>query len=90
MAFLTIYLIWGSTYVAIKFALESFPPFIMGATRFFTAGLIMCGWMIFRGAPRPNTSHILPTLALSILLLVVGNTGVVLAEKTVPSGMVNV
>ncbi|MDP3508661.1 MAG: EamA family transporter [Candidatus Melainabacteria bacterium] len=89
LAFLTIYLIWGSTYIAIKFALESFPPFLMGATRFFTAGLIMCGWMLLRGAPRPNRSHMLPTLALGILLLVIGNTGVVLAEKTVPSGMVS-
>lgn len=61
----------------------------MGATRFFTAGLIMCAWMLLRGAPRPTHSHILPTLALAILLLVVGNTGVVLAEKTVPSGMVS-
>ncbi|MDQ5936823.1 MAG: hypothetical protein QG574_4163 [Cyanobacteriota bacterium erpe_2018_sw_21hr_WHONDRS-SW48-000092_B_bin.40] len=89
LAFLTIYLIWGSTYIAIKFALESFPPFLMGASRFFTAGLIMCSWMLFRGNPRPNRTHILPTLALGTLLLVVGSMGVVLAEKTVPSGMVS-
>ena len=89
LAFLTIYLIWGSTYIAIKFALESFPPFLMGASRFCTAGIIMCAWMLFKGAPLPNRSHILPTLTLGILLLVIGSMGVVLAEKTVPSGMVS-
>lgn len=89
LAFLTIYLIWGSTYIAIKFALESFPPFLMGASRFFTAGILMCGWMLFRGAALPKRSHILPTLTLGCLLLVVGSMGVVLAEKTVPSGMVS-
>jgi drug/metabolite transporter (DMT)-like permease len=88
LAFLTIYLIWGSTYIAIKFALESMPPFLMGATRFTLAGVFMCAWMMARGA-RANLSHLLPTATLGFLLLVVGSMGVVLAEKTVPSGMVS-
>jgi len=89
LAFLTIYIIWGSTYIAIKFALESFPPFLLGATRFATAGLLMCSWMFLRGAQLPRLSHIRPTAVLGFLLLVVGSMGVVLAEKTVPSGMVS-
>lgn len=88
LAFLTIYIIWGSTYIAIKFALESMPPFLMGATRFTLAGLFMCAYMFARGA-RANFSHLLPTATLGFLLLVVGSMGVVLAEKTVPSGMVS-
>jgi drug/metabolite transporter (DMT)-like permease len=88
-AFAVIYLVWGSTYVAIKFTLESLPPFLMVAVRFTIAGAIMYAWTRLRGAPRPDKSHYLPTAVLGTLLLVFGSTGVVLAERTVSSGVVS-
>jgi drug/metabolite transporter (DMT)-like permease len=87
LAFAAIYLIWGSTYVAIRFTLESIPPFLMAAMRFTIAGILMYGFMRMRGAPRPNRSHLLPTAIMGMLLLVLGSMGVVLAERTVPSGL---
>jgi drug/metabolite transporter (DMT)-like permease len=89
LAFLAIYVVWGSTYVAIKFSLESLPPFLMAAIRFTIAGILMSIWCKLQGAPAPKRENILPTFILGILLLVFGSTGVVLAEKSVPSGLVS-
>ena len=89
LAFTAIYLIWGSTYIAIKFALESMPPFLMVAVRFTIAGSIMYALMRARGAARPERNHLLPTFILGFLILGVGGTGVVLAEKTLPTGLVS-
>lgn len=89
LAFLAIYVVWGSTYVAIKFSLESLPPFLMAAIRFTIAGILMSIWCKTQGAPIPKRENILPTFILGILLLVFGSTGVVLAEKSVPSGLVS-
>jgi drug/metabolite transporter (DMT)-like permease len=77
-AFAAIYLIWGSTYVPVRFAIESMPPYLMAAVRFFTAGILMYGWMRLRGAPRPEKAHLLPTAIIGLLMLVMGSTGVVL------------
>lgn len=89
LAFLAIYVVWGSTYVAIKFSLESLPPFLMAAIRFTIAGVLMSIWCKSQGAPLPKRENILPTFILGILLLVFGSTGVVLAEKSAPSGLVS-
>ncbi|MBS1999221.1 MAG: EamA family transporter, partial [Cyanobacteria bacterium SZAS LIN-2] len=89
LAFLVVYLVWGSTYVAIRFTLESMPPFLMVAIRFLIAGVLMFGWTMMRGEPRPQKAHIMPTAVLGVLLLVFGSTGVVLAERSVPSGLVS-
>ncbi len=89
LAFAAIYLIWGSTYIAIRFTLESLPPFLMLASRFTIAGIIMYSWMRLRGAPRPEKAHILPTALQGLFLLVLGSTGVVLAERTVSTGLVS-
>jgi drug/metabolite transporter (DMT)-like permease len=89
LAFLVVCLVWGSTYVAVRFALESMPPFLMGAIRFFTAGLALYAWMRLRGVPRPEKAHLLPTLLVGILVIGFGTTSVALAEKYLPSGMVS-
>jgi len=88
LAFLVVYLVWGSTYVAVRFTLESMPPLLMVALRFFIAGAIMCTWMHLRGTARPQKHHIVPTAVLGTLLLVFGSTGVALAERSVPSSLV--
>lgn len=89
VAFAAVYLIWGSTYIAIKFALESMPPFLMVAFRFIIAGSLMYTFTRARGAARPEKVHLLPTFILGFLFLGVGGTGIVLAEKTLPTGLVS-
>ncbi len=89
LAFTAVYLIWGSTYIGIKFAIETMPPFFMIAVRFTIAGTIMYAFLRLRGVERPSREHILPTFILGTLLLGIGGAGVVLAEKTLPTGLVS-
>lgn len=49
LAFATVYLVWGSTYFFIQKAVHGFPPFLLGATRFLIAGILMLAWSILRG-----------------------------------------
>ncbi len=86
-AFAAIYLIWGSTYLAIKYAVETVPPFLMAGTRFLVAGSIMFAWLRFRGGERPTMIHWRSAAIIGGLLLLGGNGGVVWAEQTVPSGV---
>src|SRR5215211_4638110 len=57
-AFAAIYLIWGSTYLAIKYAIESVPPFLMTAVRFLIAGGVLYAWSIFRPTASPANGHV--------------------------------
>ncbi|HEY7215724.1 MAG TPA: EamA family transporter [Thermoanaerobaculia bacterium] len=82
-----VYVIWGSTYLAIRFAIETMPPFLMAAARYLTAGALLYGWARFRGAPRPSLLHWRSAVALGALLLLGGNGGVVWAEQRVDSGL---
>jgi drug/metabolite transporter (DMT)-like permease len=80
-------LIWGTTYLAIRIALETIPPLLMAAIRWIAAGGLLIAILALRGErlPGPRTW---PTLAvLGVLLLGLGNGGVVWAELTVPSGL---
>ncbi len=86
-AFGAVYIIWGSTYLAIRFAIETLPPFLMAGTRFLTAGVLLHAWGRLRGDPAPSRSNLAPSLALGALFLLVGNGGVVWAEQRVPSGL---
>jgi hypothetical protein len=52
-----VYLIWGSSYLAIRFAIETIPPFLMAAVRYLTAGAMLYAWSRLRGAPRPQLIH---------------------------------
>jgi len=86
-AFAAIYLIWGSTYLAIRYAIETLPPFLMAATRFLTAGAILFTWSTLRGTVRPSFAEWRRAFAVGALLLLCGNGGVTWAEKYVPSGL---
>ncbi len=87
LAFGAVYLIWGSTYLAIKFAIETLPPFLMSGARFFVAGLLMIGWARLRGAEWPTRRQLRGAAIVGLLLLAGGNGGVSWAEQFVPSGL---
>jgi drug/metabolite transporter (DMT)-like permease len=88
LAFLSIYLIWGSTYLAIRYAIETLPPFLMGGARFLTAGFILYGYVrIFKGVPNPSGAQWKNAAMIGALLLFVGNGAVVWAEQYVASGI---
>ena len=87
LAFAAVYLVWGSTYLAIRIAIETTPPFLMAAARFLVAGGLLYGWARLRGAPRPTGPEWRAAAIAGVLLLAGGNGGVVWAEQTVPSGL---
>jgi drug/metabolite transporter (DMT)-like permease len=88
LAFLAIYLIWGSTYLAIRFAIETLPPFLMAGMRFIIAGAVLYIWMRARGGAQPPARiHWRNTAIVGGLLLLGGNGGVVWAEQIVPSSL---
>lgn len=86
-ALLALYLIWGSTYLAMKFVIESFPPVLMAAVRFILAGGLLFGWLRLRGAPNPTPPQWLGAGIVGIMLLVGGNALVAIAEQSVSSGL---
>ncbi|GAC1517373.1 MAG: drug/metabolite exporter YedA [Gemmatimonadaceae bacterium] len=86
-AFLAIYLIWGSTYLAIRFAVETLPPFLMVGVRFLVAGTLLYAWSRLRGARAPTLIQWRSAAIIGGLLLMVGNGGVVWAEQRLPSGL---
>ena len=83
-AFAAVYIIWGSTYLAIRFAIETLPPFLMAGLRFLIAGTVLYVWVRARGAPRPPRVAWKHALVIGSLLLLVGNGAVVWAEQWVP------
>ncbi|HKU13897.1 MAG TPA: EamA family transporter [Steroidobacteraceae bacterium] len=86
-AFAGIYVIWGTTYLAIAVAIRSLPPFISGTLRFAIAGGLMYAWLRARN-PRPFAGLNVPLMALAgILLSGVGNGFVVFAQQGIPSGI---
>ncbi len=87
LAFAAIYVLWGSTYLAIKFAIETIPPFWMAGVRFLVAGSILFAFMRVRGAPRPTRENWLAAAKVGGLLLLAGNGALVWSEQRVPSGL---
>ena len=85
-ALLTVYVIWGSTYLAIRFAVETLPPFLMASVRFLVAGAVLYGWRRARGFPRPTGAQWRAATVVGGLMLLGGNGGVVWAEQWVESG----
>ncbi len=88
LCLLATWVIWGSTYLAIKFALVSFPPFFQMGTRFLTAGLLLVAWMRLRGTPWPNRVQWRNALIVGSLMLGFGMGGTASAEVSVASGLV--
>ncbi|MFL5549189.1 MAG: EamA family transporter [Gemmatimonadaceae bacterium] len=86
-AFASIYLVWGSTYLAIRYAVETIPPFLMGGLRFVISGALLYAWARYRGAQRPSRLHWRNAIIAGGFLLLGGNGAVVWAEQFVPSGL---
>jgi len=86
-AFAAIYIIWGSTYLGIKLAIETIPPLIMGGTRFLLAGIILLGWSFSKGEKLPSPSSLLPIALSGVLMLFLGNGAVAWVERFIPSGL---
>ncbi|HEX2693095.1 MAG TPA: EamA family transporter [Gemmatimonadaceae bacterium] len=86
-AFASIYIIWGSTYLAIRYAIQTIPPFLMGATRFLISGALLYAWARYRGAQRPTRLHWRNAVIAGGFLLLGGNGAVMWAEQVVPSGL---
>ncbi|HYE97145.1 MAG TPA: EamA family transporter [Rubricoccaceae bacterium] len=86
-AFAAVYVIWGSTYLAIRFAIETLPPFGMAGVRFLTAGAVLYALGRARGAARPTGPQWRASALIGALLLLGGNGGVVWAEQRIPSGV---
>ncbi|WP_055588956.1 EamA family transporter [Streptacidiphilus griseoplanus] len=85
-----VYVVWGSTYLAIRIAVETMPPFLSAATRFIAAGLLLAGLVAWRqgpGALRAGPRQLASAALVGLLLLLGGNGLVVLAETSVPSGL---
>src|SRR6266571_7204196 len=87
IAFAAVYLIWGSTYLGILFAIQSIPPFLMAGVRFFSAGVIMYAIARGQGVPKPERSTWWTALIIGACLLLGGNGGVTISEKWVPTGL---
>jgi drug/metabolite transporter (DMT)-like permease len=86
-SFAAIYVIWGSTYLAIRFAIESIPPLFMGSVRFLLAGGLLHAWSLLRGGRRPTWVQWRSAAIAGALMIGVGNGAVVIAEQWVPSGL---
>ena len=83
---LVVYIVWGTTYFAIKVAIEGIAPFFLVGTRFVVAGALLLGWQALRGAPMPTLKQWAGAALVGFLLLVVGNGAVSVAEHWVSSG----
>jgi drug/metabolite transporter (DMT)-like permease len=87
IAFAALYLVWGSTYLGIRFAIESMPPFLMAGSRFLLAGLIMFAIAWSQGAYKASWANWRVSLIVGACLLLAGNGGVTIAEKYIDSGL---
>jgi len=86
-AMIALYIVWGSTYLAIRFAVETIPPFFHAGIRFFVSGLILLVWRRMAGDPAPTKRQWISTALVGTALLLGGNGLVAWAEQRVPSGI---
>ncbi len=87
LALLALYIVWGSTYLAIRFAVETIPPFMSAGLRFLLSGVILLIWRRAAGDPLPTPRQWRSTAIVGIFLLLGGNGLVSFAEQSVPSGI---
>lgn len=87
LAMLTTYTIWGSTYLAIKYAIDTLPPFLMSGTRFLIAGGVLLFYLWMRGEALPTRLQWRNSLIIGTMLMGVGMGGVAFAEQWVDSGL---
>lgn len=87
-AFAAVYILWGSTYLAIKYAIETLPPFLMAGSRFVFAGAVLMIWAKFsKDYETPTRAHWKTSFVVGTLLLLVGNGGVVFAQHYISSSL---
>jgi drug/metabolite transporter (DMT)-like permease len=86
-AFAAVYIVWGSTYLAIRYAVAGIPPFLMSGTRFLVSGALLYAWARRRGAQTPRAPHWRDATIAGLLMLCCGNGAVGWAEQRVPSGL---
>jgi len=87
LSLLSLYFLWGGTYLAMRVALHGFPPFILAGVRQLTAGILLFLFLWLRKHELPTRKQWLTAIVVGGLLLVVGNGGVVFAEQWVSSGL---
>lgn len=88
LAWAAVYLIWGSTYLGIRVAIEAVPPFLMAGSRHLLAGVLLYAWTRLRtGAPAPSRGEWGPAAVLGVLMLVTANGATTWSEQLVPSGL---
>jgi drug/metabolite transporter (DMT)-like permease len=87
VAFAALYLIWGSTYLGIRFAIETIPPFLMAGARFLLAGVIMYAIAWSQGITKSSWANWRTSLVVGACLLLGGNGGVTISEKYIDSGL---
>ena len=87
IALIAVYIVWGSTYLAIRFAVETIPPFLMAGTRFLVSGLILYVWCRLAGDPNPTPRQWRSAVIVGLLLLLGGNGILGWAEQHVPSAI---
>jgi drug/metabolite transporter (DMT)-like permease len=86
-AFAALYIIWGSTYLGILYAIQSIPPFLMAGSRFLLAGSLMLAWCIIKKEKAPSLKSTAFIALSGLLMLFVGNGAVTWAEQHIPSGL---
>jgi drug/metabolite transporter (DMT)-like permease len=86
LAFAAVYIVWGSTYLAIRVAVETLPPFLSAGVRFLIAGGVLLVFLVHRGFVRPSKAQWRQAMVTGTLLLVGGNGLVMWAEKSLASG----
>ena len=87
LAFAAIYLIWGSTYLGIRVAVQSMPPFLMAGFRFAIAGMLIFGFLRLKGAAWPTAMQWRDQVIIGVFLLLGGNAIVSWSEQRTPSGI---
>ncbi|NYF78502.1 EamA family transporter [Granulicella arctica] len=86
LAFAIIYLVWGSTFLAIRIGVHEVPPFLLAAMRFLVAGLVLYGWMIAQGERSPSRREWISSFLVALLIFVFAYGLLFWAEQHVPSG----
>ena len=87
LSFLTVYILWGGTFFAMRVGVESFPPLILAGMRHLSVGVVLYPLLRWRTGIRPTAQHWRTAAISGVLLLCIGNGGVCWAEQTVPSGI---
>jgi drug/metabolite transporter (DMT)-like permease len=87
LAFAIVYLVWGSTFLAIRIGVREVPPFLLAAIRFLVAGLVLYGWAIAKGERSPSRHEWMSVALLAVLIFVLDYGLLFWAERRVPSGV---